>query len=95
MDSEIIDISNLSENIDNISSINLSSSCGGGLELLMNDKIKDASKKVELEDINSLENELNNLADDTIQIGKGYDAKSDLFGTKTIHTSFSPSSSSE
>jgi hypothetical protein len=93
MDSEIIDISNLSENIDNISSINLSSSsCGGGLELLMNDKNKDTSKKVELEDINSLENELNNLADDTIQIGKGYDAKSDLFGTKTIHTSFSPSS---
>jgi hypothetical protein len=93
MDSEIIDISNLSESIDNISSINLSSSsCGGGLELLMNDKNKDSSKKVELEDINSLENELNNLADDTIQIGKGYDAKSDLFGTKTIHTSFSPSS---
>jgi len=93
MDSEIIDISNLSENIDNISSINLSSSiCGGGLELLMNDKVKDSSKKVELEDINSLENELNNLADETIQIGKGYDTKSDLFGTKTINTSFSPSS---
>ena len=93
MDSEIIDISNLSENIDNISSINLSSSnCGGGLELLMNDKNKDSSKKVELEDINSLENELNNLADDTIQIGKGYEPKSDLFGTKTIHTSFSPNS---
>jgi hypothetical protein len=94
MDSEIIDISNLSESIDNISSINLSSSstCGGGLELLMNDKNKESSKKVELEDINSLENELNNLADETIQIGKGYDAKSDLFGTKTIHTSFSPSS---
>jgi hypothetical protein len=93
MDSEIIDISNLSESIDNISSINLSSSnCGGGLELLMNDKNKDSSKKVELEDINSLENELNNLADDTIQIGKGYESKSDLFGTKTIHTSFSPNS---
>jgi hypothetical protein len=95
MDSEIIDISNLSESIDNIPSINLSSSsstCGGGLELLMNDKNKESSKKVELEDINSLENELNNLADETIQIGKGYDAKSDLFGTKTIHTSFSPSS---
>jgi hypothetical protein len=93
MDSEIIDISSLSENIDNISSINLSSSsCGGGLELLMNDKIKDSTKKVELEDINSLENELNNLADETIQIGKGYDLKSDLFGTKTINTSFSPNS---
>ena len=64
MDSEIIDISNLSESIDNISSINLSSSssCGGGLELLMNDKVKDSIKKVELEDINSLENEFEALA---------------------------------
>ena len=44
MDSEIIDISNLSESLD---SIKLSSSnCGGGLELLMNDKVKDNSKKV-------------------------------------------------
>jgi hypothetical protein len=84
MDSEIIDISNLSESLD---SIKLSSSnCGGGLELLMNDKVKDNSKKVELEDINSLENELNNLADDTIQIGKSYEPKSDLFNTKTINT---------
>jgi hypothetical protein len=84
MDSEIIDISNLSESLD---SIKLSSSnCGGGLELLMNDKVKDNGKKVELEDINSLENELNNLADDTIQIGKSYEPKSDLFSTKTINT---------
>jgi hypothetical protein len=84
MDSEIIDISNLSESLD---SIKLSSSnCGGGLELLMNDKVKDNGKKVELEDINSLENELNNLADDTIQIGKSYEPKSDLFNTKTINT---------
>ena len=84
MDSEIIDISNLSESLD---SIKLSSSnCGGGLELLMNDKVKDNNKKVELEDINSLENELNNLADDTIQIGKSYEPKSDLFSTKTINT---------
>jgi len=85
MDQEIIDISNLSENLD---SIKLSSStCGGGLELLMNEKIKDSSKKVELEDIDSLEKELNNLVDDTIHIGQSYEPKSDLFNVRNINTS--------
>ena len=45
-----------------------------------------ASKKAFNNYINSLENELNNLADDTIQIGKSYEPKSDLFNTKTINT---------
>jgi small subunit ribosomal protein S12 len=45
MDSEIIDISNLSESLD---SIKLSSSnCGGGLELLMNEKnLRKPKKKI-------------------------------------------------
>jgi hypothetical protein len=87
MEDDIIDISNLSENLDNTGPIKLSSSsCGGGLELLMNEKVKDSSKNVELEDINNLENELNNLTDDTFNIG-GF--KSDLFNTKTINTSSS------
>jgi hypothetical protein len=81
MNDDIIDISNLSENLD--SPIKLSSSsCGGGLELLMNDKLKESSKSVEMEDISNLENELNNLTDDSIQLG----FKSDLFNTKTVHT---------
>ena len=85
MENDIIDISNLSENLDNIGSIKLSSSsCGGGLELLMNEKIKDSSKKVDLEDINNLESELNNLTEDT-NIGSNF--KSDIFNTKTINTS--------
>ena len=85
MENDIIDISNLSENLDNVGSIKLSSSsCGGGLELLMNDKIKDSSKHVDLEDINNLENELNNLTEDT-NIGSKF--KSDIFNTKTINTS--------
>ena len=87
---DIIDISSLSENLDNVSPIKLSnSSCGGGLELLMNEKIKDSSKNIEMEDINNLENELNNLTEDTIHIGneKSFNLKSDLFNTKTINTS--------
>jgi hypothetical protein len=85
MENDIIDISNLSENLDNVGPIKLSSSsCGGGLELLMNEKIKDSSKQVDLEDINNLENELNNLSEDT-NIGSKF--KSDIFNTKTINTS--------
>jgi hypothetical protein len=85
MENDIIDISNLSENLDNVDPIKLSSSsCGGGLELLMNEKVKDNSKHVDLEDINNLENELNNLTEDT-NIGSKF--KSDIFNTKTINTS--------
>ena len=87
---DIIDISSLSENLDNGSPIKLSSSsCGGGLELLMNEKIKDSSKNIEMEDIHNLENELNNLTEDTIHIGneKTFNLKSDLFNTKSINTS--------
>jgi hypothetical protein len=70
-----------------------SSNFGGGLELLMNDKVKEGSSKssgdINLEDINNLEDELNQLADETIQIGSSepmssgstYKAKSDLFGS--------------
>jgi hypothetical protein len=88
MENDIIDISNLSENLDNVSPIKLSSSsCGGGLELLMNEKIKDNSKHHELEDINNLENELNNLTEDTTFGSKSFDFKSDIFNTKSINTS--------
>ena len=45
-----------------------SSNFGGGLELLMNDKIKDSKQRpssdIELDDLNNLENELNDLVDD-------------------------------
>ena len=88
MENDIIDISNLSENLDSVSPIKLSSSsCGGGLELLMNEKIKDNSKHHELEDINNLENELNNLTEDTNISSKSFDFKSDIFNTKSINTS--------
>jgi len=67
--SDIIEISELDLN-DNFgasfSQTQKSTNFGGGIELLMNDKIRDAGKPsadIDLEDLNNLENELNNLAD--------------------------------
>jgi hypothetical protein len=58
-----------------------SSNFGGGLELLMNDKISDntSSRKsnIELDDLDNLEHELNDLVDDTHM-----EAQSDLFSGK-------------
>jgi hypothetical protein len=66
-----------------------SSNFGGGIELLMNDKIKDnggssRSNEIDLEDLNDLENELNNLVDDDVQnsfqTSSSYQSKSNMFG---------------
>ena len=62
-----------------------SSNFGGGIELLMNDKIKDVGSKsksdIDLEDLNNLENELNNLVDeDPIITSSSFQPKSSLFG---------------
>jgi hypothetical protein len=68
-----------------------SSNFGGGIELLMNDKIKDnggsstRSNEIDLEDLNNLENELNNLVDDDVQnsfqsSSNSYQSKSNMFG---------------
>ena len=59
-----------------------SSNFGGGLELLMNDKIKESGKPtsdIELEDLNNLENELNNLVED--MPSSSFKPKSDLFSS--------------
>ena len=59
-----------------------SSNFGGGLELLMNDKMRESSRPtsdVDLDDLNNLENELNNLVDD---IPSGFAPRSDLFDAK-------------
>ena len=59
---DIIEISDLDWNNQK------SSNFGSGIELLMNDKSKDSSKKlssdINLDDLNNLENELNNLSED-------------------------------
>ena len=77
MDSEIIDISSFSENLDSnwSSSPNSNSgpSFGSGIELLMNDKKRDSDGRlnsdINIEDLNNLESELNDLADQTINLG--------------------------
>ena len=72
MDSaEIINLDNLElpeESVSNKPSVNF----GGGIELLMNDKVKSGSSNKEedigLDDLNNLENELNNLTDNVSSI---------------------------
>jgi hypothetical protein len=52
---------------------------GGGLELLMNDKVREShrpSSDIDLEDLSKLENELNDLAEETTT---GFSQKSDFF----------------
>jgi hypothetical protein len=81
--SDMIELSELDFNDKNTSM--KSSNFGGGLELLMNDKVKDSSRQntdIDLEDLNNLENELNNLVDD-IPVDS-FKAKSDLFNIPDI-----------
>jgi hypothetical protein len=64
---------------------NKSSNFGGGLELLMNDRIKEnktTTSDIDMNDLNNLENELNNLADDSQT--SSFKPKSDLFGGPSV-----------
>ena len=63
-----------------------STNFGGGLELLMNDKSKDAHRPtsdIDLDDLNKLENELNDLVDD-FPSSSSFSAKSDLFEKPSV-----------
>ena len=58
-----------------------STNFGGGLELLMNDKVKENSKPksdIDLEDLNNLENELNDLVGENFD-DNSFKPKSDFF----------------
>ena len=62
-----------------------SSNFGGGLELLMNDKVRENSRPtsdINLDDLNKLENELNDLVDDIPS--SGFAPKSDLFDKPSV-----------
>jgi hypothetical protein len=98
MDAEIIDISSLdfdnldepSHNHSTSSGINMSglksSNFGGGIELLMNDKKKEGggpSSDIDIDDLNNLENELNDLAND-IPMSTTREFNSGLFGNKNV-----------
>jgi hypothetical protein len=79
---EIFEISELDLNDSSFGFEKKSSNFGGGLELLMNDKIKDGSRPasdINLDDLNNLENELNNLVEENSS--SSFKPKSDLFNT--------------
>ena len=68
-----------------------SSNFGGGLELLMNDKMRESSRPtsdIDLDDLNKLENELNDLVDDIPSTG--FAPKSDLFDRPSVSFSDGP-----
>jgi len=80
MDSEIIDISSI--NLGGGDAGGRSSNFGGGLELLMNDKKSSGgrpSSDINIDDLNTLENELNDLVDDGNSGPSLFEGKSDMF----------------
>ncbi len=69
-----------------------SSNFGGGLELLMNDKIKEGKRPqsdIDLDDLNNLENELNDLVDDVPS--SSFKPKSDFFNKPSVSFDEGPS----
>lgn len=86
---DVIELSSLdfNENVDfdSGSGPKKSANFGGGLEFLMNDKVKESSKPtsdIDLEDLDNLEHELNDLVDDDMPSGS-FKSKSDFFSTES------------
>ena len=101
MAEEIIDLGNLSELDNSFMGINKNSggnrsgnksvNFGGGLELLMNDKLKSGGRgsggdgnNIDLEDLNELEDELNELSDSVSLNKVSKNFKSDIFSSSSI-----------
>jgi hypothetical protein len=85
-DNEIIDLSLDFENLDNGGGWNKSkkTNFGGGIELLMNEKQRSESapsSDINIDDLNNLENELNDLANETTPMSNNF--QSGFFGVKT------------
>jgi hypothetical protein len=81
MDDNIIDISTDFDN-----QWNNKTNFGGGIELLMNDKKTEArgqSSDIDVDDLNNLEKELNDLAEETYAVPINNTFESGLFGIKT------------
>ena len=88
MDGDIIDISAI--HLNDSGSRGRQSNFGGGIELLMNEKKKEGKSggsDIHLDDLNNLEQELNELVDDT-GFGGGYDKKSDFFSAGSTTRNF-------
>jgi hypothetical protein len=88
MDNDIIDISTDFDQLSNFNNDNFTSKSnfGGGIELLMNDKKSSnqgMTSDIDIEDLNNLENELNNLANETSSpMANTYE--SGIFGVKSF-----------
>ena len=91
---DIIDITPISLNGD---AFNKTTNFGSGIELLMNDKKKEGNKPssdINIDDLTNLENELNQLVDDTSSFNSPpsrnlFEGKSDMFSTsKNISLNF-------
>jgi hypothetical protein len=81
---DVIELSSLdfNENVDFGSAPKKSTNFGGGLEFLMNDKVKESSKPtsdIDLEDLDALEEEMNELVEDDGHGGGSFKSKSDFF----------------
>jgi hypothetical protein len=86
---DIIELSTLDlDNNFNFGSTPKSTNFGSGIELLMNDKIKDnkPTSDIDLEDLNNLENELNDLAGGDSYSSSFFKSKSDLFSSDSSST---------
>jgi hypothetical protein len=92
---DIMDITELDFNDNDFGSNNgfgKSSNFGGGLELLMNDKIKEGKRPqsdIDLDDLNNLENELNDLVEDVPS--SSFKPKSDFFNKPSVSFDEGPS----
>lgn len=90
--SDLMEITELDLNDGFGSSSGRSSNFGGGLELLMNDKVKDGykpSSDIDLDDLNKLESELNELVEEVPSTS--YAPKSDLFDKPSVSFEDQPS----
>lgn len=78
--SDLMELTELDFNDGNFSGQTKRTNFGGGLELLMNDKVRESNKPtsdIDIEDLSRLENELNDLVDDIPT--SSFASKSDLF----------------
>ena len=94
MDNDIIDISSIKLNDGSMKSSNF----GGGIELLMNDKVREGAPKptsdINIDDLDNLENELFDLVEEEAPSRSTYENKSNFFGKSVnfdAHSSDKPS----
>jgi len=90
--SDLMELTELDFNDNNFGSQGKTTNFGGGLELLMNDKMRENNRPtsdIDIEDLSRLENELNDLVED--MPSSGFAPKSDLFDKSSVSFDEQPS----